>query len=56
MVGEFPGLSHLDVNGNLIENVDYRSVYCSLLEQWFDHDAASVIPQASQFARVKVVK
>ncbi len=56
MVGEFPGLSHLNVNGNLIENVDYRSVYCSLLEQWFDHDAASVIPQASQFARVKVVK
>ncbi len=56
MVGEFPGLSHLDVNGNLIENVDYRSVYCSLLEQWFDHDAASVIPQASQFARFRVVK
>ena len=56
MVGEFPGLATLDVNGNLVENVDFRSLYCSLLEQWFDHDAASVIPQAGAFARVNVVR
>jgi uncharacterized protein (DUF1501 family) len=56
MVGEFPGLSQLDVNGNLRENVDFRSLYCSLLEQWFDHDAASVIPQAGLFPRLRVVK
>jgi uncharacterized protein (DUF1501 family) len=56
MVGEFPGLATLDANGNLRENVDFRSLYCSLLEQWFGHDAASVIPQAKAFARLTVVK
>ena len=35
---------HLDVNGNQRENVDFRGVYCSLLEQWFGHDAAAVSP------------
>jgi uncharacterized protein (DUF1501 family) len=56
MVGEFPGLARLDVNGNLRENTDFRSLYCSLLEQWFHHDAASVIPQAARFQRLAVVK
>jgi uncharacterized protein (DUF1501 family) len=56
MVGEFPGLSSLDSDGNLRENVDFRGVYCSLLEQWFDHDAASVIPGASQFPRYRLVR
>jgi uncharacterized protein (DUF1501 family) len=56
MVGEFPGLSRLDVNGNLREDVDFRSLYCSLLEQWFDHDAASVIPQATLFPRLRVIR
>ena len=56
MVGEFPGLAQLDVNGNLRENVDFRSLYCSLLEQWFHHDAGSVIPQAARFQRLAVVK
>ncbi len=56
MVGEFPGLENLDVNGNLRENTDFRGLYCSLLEQWFDHDGASVIPQASGFTRYTVVK
>jgi len=51
MIGEWPDLSHLDVNGNQRENVDFRGVYCSLLEQWFGHDAAAVIPDASRFAR-----
>ena len=56
MVGEWPGLDHLDVNGNQIENVDFRGVYCSLLEQWFDHDAQAVIPGASHFQRYGLVK
>jgi uncharacterized protein (DUF1501 family) len=56
MVGEWPGLAQLDANGNLIENVDFRAVYCSLLEQWFDHDAASVIPQAAGFTRYTLVR
>ncbi|HWF75291.1 MAG TPA: DUF1501 domain-containing protein [Solirubrobacteraceae bacterium] len=56
MVGEWPGLTSLDVNGNQIENVDYRGVYCSLLEQWFSEDAAAVIPGAAQFTRYPLIK
>ena len=44
MIGEFPALSALDVNGNQRVNVDFRGVYASLLEQWFDHDAGAIIP------------
>jgi uncharacterized protein (DUF1501 family) len=56
MVGEWPSLANLDVNGNQKENVDFRGVYCSLLEQWFDHDAASVIPDARTFARYQLIR
>ncbi len=56
MVGEWPSLTNLDVNGNQKENVDFRGVYASLLEQWFDHDAASVIPDAGTFARYPLVR
>ncbi len=56
MVGEWPGISRLDVNGNLRENVDFRGVYCSLLEQWFGHDPGTVIPGASRFQRYQLVK
>ena len=48
MVGEWPGIGQLDTNGNQVENVDYRGVYSSLLEQFFDQDATAVIPQAGQ--------
>jgi uncharacterized protein (DUF1501 family) len=56
MVGEWPSLTDLDANGNQKENVDFRGVYCSLLEQWFDHDAASVISDARTFPRYQLVK
>jgi uncharacterized protein (DUF1501 family) len=56
MVGEFPGVTRLDANGNLIENVDFRGVYASLLEQWFGHDARSVIPGAARFKRYTLLR
>jgi uncharacterized protein (DUF1501 family) len=56
MVGEWPGLTRLDVNGNLRENVDFRGVYCSLLEQWFGADAGAVIPDAGRFARYQLIR
>jgi uncharacterized protein (DUF1501 family) len=56
MVGEWPSLDRLDANGNQKENVDFRGVYCSLLEQWFDHDAAAVIPGAPTFARYQLIR
>jgi len=55
MVGEWPGLT-LDVNGNQIENTDFRGVYCSLLEQWFGQDAGAVIPGAAGFARHQLIR
>ena len=46
MVGEFPGLSKLDENENLINTSDYRAMYAALLGQWFQTEAGLVIPGA----------
>ncbi|HEV7616066.1 MAG TPA: DUF1501 domain-containing protein [Solirubrobacterales bacterium] len=56
MVGEFPGLAQLDGNENLRVTSDFRSMYCSLLEQWLGQDAGPIIPGASGFARPTLVK
>ncbi len=56
MVGVWPGLANLDVNGNQVANVDFRAVYCALLEQWFNQDAGAVIPEASSFARPQLIR
>jgi uncharacterized protein (DUF1501 family) len=56
MVGEFPGMTNLDDDGNLRATSDFRGVYCSLLEQWLGEDAAAVIPGAGSFQRPVLVK
>jgi uncharacterized protein (DUF1501 family) len=57
MIGEWLGLqSGLDALGNLKETADFRSLYCSLLEQWLGHEAAPIIPGAANLPRVTVVK
>ena len=57
MLGEFPGLTTgLDEDGNLKATFDYRSLYCSLLEQWFGFDSSAVIPNAASFARPALLK
>jgi uncharacterized protein (DUF1501 family) len=57
MIGEWIGLAGgLDALGNLRETTDFRSLYCSLLEQWLGQDAAPIIPGAAGFPRVTVVK
>jgi uncharacterized protein (DUF1501 family) len=56
MVGEFPGLSTLDVNENVRVTSDFRGMYCSLLEQWLGFDSAQVIPGAAGFERPQLVK
>jgi uncharacterized protein (DUF1501 family) len=56
IVGGFPGLSNgLDGNGNLRATADFRSVYASLLEQWFGVDADPIIPDAKRMKRLKLV-
>jgi uncharacterized protein (DUF1501 family) len=56
MVGQFPGLSVLDPQQNLRSTADFRALYCGLLEQWLDTDAADVIPGAAAFARPVLVR
>ncbi len=46
MVGEFPGLSKLDSNENLLNTSDFRAMYAGLLGQWFQTEAGLVIPGA----------
>jgi uncharacterized protein (DUF1501 family) len=57
MIGELPRLHDaLDKNGNLKATVDFRSIYSSLLEQWFDFDAAGAIPNARAYRRLQLIK
>jgi uncharacterized protein (DUF1501 family) len=57
IIGEFPGLKHgLDIDGNLRPTVDFRGIYASLLEQWFNFDASAVVPDAGRFARAKLLR
>jgi uncharacterized protein (DUF1501 family) len=56
MVGEFPGLATLDDDDNLRSTSDFRALYCGLLEQWLQFDAADVIPGASAFTRPTLLK
>ncbi len=56
MIGEFPGLGTLDENENVRNTSDFRSMYCSLLEQWFHTEAGIVIPEAAAFERPTLIK
>jgi len=55
MIGEFPGLTTLDENENTLRTSDFRAMYCSLLEQWFQTEAGLVIPEAASFERPVLV-
>jgi uncharacterized protein (DUF1501 family) len=54
LIGEFPGLANgsgLDSGGNLRATSDFRALYCSLLEQWFQTEAEGIIPSSGSFSR-----
>ncbi|MEV4420628.1 DUF1501 domain-containing protein [Patulibacter sp. NPDC049589] len=51
LLGEFPGLATLDATDNLRSTIDFRSVYCGVLEEWFGVDAGPLVPGAAGFAR-----
>jgi uncharacterized protein (DUF1501 family) len=46
MVGEFPGLTKLDPNENLVNTSDFRAMQAALIAQWFQTEAGLVIPGA----------
>ena len=56
MIGEFPGLTNVDAQGNLRATCDFRAVQSALLEQWLDTDAAAVIPGAAGFGRPRLIR
>ncbi len=43
LYGDFPSLSRLDPDGNLVHNVDFRSVYATLLEHVLEVDSKSFL-------------
>jgi uncharacterized protein (DUF1501 family) len=51
MVGGFPGLTSLDEDDNLVHTSDFRSMYCTLLEDWLGVDAGPIIPGADSLPR-----
>jgi uncharacterized protein (DUF1501 family) len=55
-IGFYPGLTSLDPNGNLLPSADFRAVYASILEQWFDADANQILPGVAAFQRPTLLK
>jgi uncharacterized protein (DUF1501 family) len=55
MLGEFPGLAHLDQDDNLKFTMDFRAVYAAIIDQWFGDDPEAVIPDAGTFATLPQV-
>lgn len=56
MIGEFPGLAHLDRDENLVATSDFRGLYASLLEDWLGTDADGLIPGVGRFSRPAIVR
>jgi len=52
LYGEYPNLSNLDSNGDLIHTVDFRQVYASVLQDWLGSDASHVLN--SQFEELNM--
>lgn len=56
MEGEFTGVATLDSQQNLRMSTDFRSVYKTLLEDWLGGDIGGVLPNASQFANLGLIR
>ena len=54
VLSDYPDLGRLDAESNLAVTLDFRRVYCSVLEQWMGAEAAAVIPGAASFGRLQV--
>ncbi len=58
IVGGFPGITsaQLDKQGNLKHTADFRAVYKTLVEGWFKESAAGIVPDASSFSALPLLK
>ena len=48
---EAPNLSQLDKNGDLIHTVDFRSIYATILDEWLQVDATSILNKSFEKLR-----
>ncbi len=52
LFGQYPSLSNLD-NGNLKYNIDFRSMYATIIEKWWGLDSHPVL--GSSFPTINVI-
>jgi len=52
LYGQYPSLSNLDSNGDLIHNVDFRQVYASVLQDWLATEPSQIL--SSQFQKLNL--
>jgi uncharacterized protein (DUF1501 family) len=52
LYGDYPDLTNLDSNGDLIHTVDFRQVYASVLQDWLGVDPTLVL--SSQFQKLNM--
>jgi uncharacterized protein (DUF1501 family) len=51
LLGSHPSLTNLD-KGDLIYNVDFRSVYAAILENWMKLDSTKVLGRGFQIPHI----
>jgi uncharacterized protein (DUF1501 family) len=52
LYGQYPDLSSLDSNGDLVHTVDFRQVYASVLQDWLGIDPSQLL--GSQFQKLNM--
>lgn len=50
LLGEFTGLDVLDEDENMRPSMDFRALHGAILDQWFNFDAAQVMPKVRNYA------
>jgi hypothetical protein len=43
LVGDAPSLTALDSNGNLVNTVDFRQLYATVIDKWLKADSQQVL-------------
>ena len=56
MQGEFTGVATLDNHQNLRSSTDFRAVYKTVLEDWLGGDLTGVLPNATKFNNLGLIK
>ena len=54
LYGQVPRLDRLDGNGNLSFDVDFRSLYATVLERWWSIDSKAVL--GKKYAALDIIK